>query len=166
MRSAKEYLSARTDGRTIYINGAAVDDVTPHHAFANLATSMAGLFDFASAPANADLMTFDTGSGRANRIWPLPTSYPEPGERRKAAEAWARLDAGFMRRAPDHVAACISGLYMGLGVFKSYDPARAGALESYYRYARDKDLYLTYVIINPQADRSKGAAEQAEPFLT
>jgi 4-hydroxyphenylacetate 3-monooxygenase len=55
---------------------------------------------------------------------------------------------------------------MGLDVFKAYDPARAGALEAYYRYARDKDLYLTYVIINPQADRSKEAGEQADPFLT
>ncbi|MHC4053338.1 4-hydroxyphenylacetate 3-hydroxylase family protein [Bradyrhizobium sp. 25ACV] len=166
MRSAKEYLSGLKDGRTIYINGASVGDVATHHAFRNLATSMAGLFDFASARENAELMTFDTDVGRANRIWQLPSSYAELVMRRKALEAWASLHAGFMGRAPDHVASCISGLYMGLDVFKAYDPVRAGALESYYRYARDKDLYLTYVIINPQADRSKGAAEQADPFLT
>jgi len=166
MRGAKEYLSGLKDGRTIYINGASVGDVTTHHAFRNLASSMAGLFDFASAPENAGLMTFDTGAGRANRIWQLPTSYAELVTRRKALEAWAALHAGFMGRAPDHVASCISGLYMGLDVFKAYDPVRAGALESYYRYARARDLYLTYVIINPQADRSKGAGEQADPFLT
>ncbi len=166
MRSANEYLSGLNDGRTIFINGAQVGDVTAHHAFRNLSKSMAGLFDFASAPSNSDLMTFETTAGRANRIWQLPTSYAELVERRKALEAWAALHAGFMGRAPDHVASCISGLYMGLDVFKAYDPARAGALESYYHYARDKDLYLTYVIINPQADRSKGAAEQADPFMT
>jgi len=166
MRSAKDYLSSLKDGRAIYINGESVSDVTTHHAFRNVATSMAGLFDFASAPANQELMTFDNNGARANRIWQLPTSYAELVERRKALEAWASLHAGFMGRAPDHVASCISGLYMGLDVFKAYDPARAAALDSYYRYARDKDLYLTYVIINPQADRSKGAAEQADPFLT
>lgn len=166
MRSATEYLSSLKDGRAIYINGASVEDVTTHHAFRNVAASMAGLFDFASAPANQDLMTFDNNGDRANRIWQLPTSYAELVERRKALEAWASLHAGFMGRAPDHVASCISGLYMGLDVFKAYDPARAAALDSYYRYARDNDLYLTYVIINPQADRSKGAAEQADPFLT
>lgn len=165
-RSAGEYLSSLRDGRAIYINGEQVGDVTAHHAFRNLATSMAGLFDFANAPANRDLMTFDTEAGRANRIWQLPTSYTELVERRAALEAWASLHGGFMGRAPDHVASCISGLYMGLDVFKAYDPARAAALESYYRYARDKDLYLTYVIINPQADRSKAAGEQADPFLT
>jgi len=51
-------------------------------------------------------------------------------------------------------------------VFEAYDPARARALADYYRYARDNDLFLTYVIINPQADRSKAAHEQADEFLT
>jgi 4-hydroxyphenylacetate 3-monooxygenase len=55
---------------------------------------------------------------------------------------------------------------MGLEVFEAYDTARAGALANYYRHARDNDLYLTYVIINPQADRSKSAAQQADPYLT
>jgi 4-hydroxyphenylacetate 3-monooxygenase len=112
-------------------------------------------------------MTFETETGgRANRIWQLPTSYADLIERRKALEAWTALHAGFLGRAPDHVASCISGMRMGLPVFEGYDPARAKAIEGYYRYARDNDLYLTYVIINPQADRSKGAAEQADPFLT
>src|SRR5258708_13205181 len=71
-----------------------------------------------------------------------------------------------MGRAPDHVASCISGMYMGSEVFKAYDGARAKALADYYRYARDHDLYLTYVIINPQADRSKSASRQQDAFLT
>ncbi|CAM5192995.1 Anthranilate 3-monooxygenase oxygenase component [Castellaniella defragrans] len=166
MRSAKQYLASLRDGRTIYINGEPVHDVTDHPAFRNVASSMSSLFDFASAEANRDLMTFDYGNGYANRIWQLPTSYDELVTRRKALEAWASLHAGFMGRAPDHVASAISGLYMGLDVFKEYDPKRADALATYYRYARDNDLYLTYVIINPQADRSKGAGEQADPFLT
>ncbi|MBS0531249.1 MAG: hypothetical protein JSS22_17950 [Proteobacteria bacterium] len=39
-------------------------------------------------------------------------------------------------------------------------------MTSYHRYARSSDLYLIYVVINSQADRSKSAAEQADPFLT
>lgn len=165
-RSGKEYLAGLRDGRVIYVEGKAVDDVTTDEAYRNVAASMASLFDFAHAPANRELMTFETGTGRANRIWELPDSYEALIRRRKALEAWASLHVGFMGRAPDHVASCISGLRMGLDVFKAYDPARADALESYYQYARDNDLYLTYVIINPQADRSKGASEQADPFLT
>ena len=48
---------------------------------------------------------------------------------------------------------------MGLDVFEEYDKDRASAYWDYYVYARDNDLYLTYVIINPQVDRSKSTIE-------
>src|SRR5690606_22716771 len=123
--------------------------------------------DVVSDPANAELMTYETETGdRANRIWQLPRSYAELVERRRALEAWNVEHVGFMGRAPDHVASCISGMYMGLDRFEAYDPVRAKALAEYYHYARDNDVFLSYVIINPQADRSKSAAEQADPHLT
>jgi 4-hydroxyphenylacetate 3-monooxygenase len=104
-------------------------------------------------------------SERANRIWQLPTSHAELVERRKALEALAELHCGFFGRALDHVASCISGMFMGLDVFEAYDGKRARALADYYRYARDNDLYLAYVIINPPADRSKQASQQANEFF-
>jgi 4-hydroxyphenylacetate 3-monooxygenase len=166
-RSGQDYLTGLKDGRCIFLDGKRVADVTTDDAFRNVAASMAKLFDFAHAPGNQALMTFETPEGgSANRIWQLPTSLAELQERRKALEAWASIHAGFMGRAPDHVASCISGMFMGLDVFQAFDPQRAAALASYYRYARDRDLYLTYVIINPQADRSRNAAEQQDPFLT
>lgn len=166
-KSGKEHLASIRDGRTIFVDGTRVEDVTAHKAYRNVAQSIAGLFDFANDPANRALMTFETETGTsANRIWQLPKSYAELVERRRALEAWTALHGGFLGRAPDHVASCISGLRMGLNVFEGYDPSRAAALEAYYRHARDNDLYLTYVIINPQADRSKNAAEQADPYLT
>ncbi|MGT2492179.1 4-hydroxyphenylacetate 3-hydroxylase N-terminal domain-containing protein [Cupriavidus basilensis] len=42
---------------------------------------------------------------------------------------------------------------------------RAGALREYYKYARDNDLFLTYVIVNPQANQSKAAHEQEDKYL-
>jgi 4-hydroxyphenylacetate 3-monooxygenase len=95
----------------------------------------------------------------------LPLSYAELVERRRALEAWSETHFGFMGRSPDHVASCISGMYMGLDLFEAYDAKRAGAVRDYYRFARDNDLFLTYVIINPQADRSKAAHVQADAFL-
>ena len=115
-------------------------------------------------------MTFEAPDSRgqraANRIWQLPLSYEDLVVRRRALEAWAELHGGFLGRAPDHVASCLSGMVMGVDVFEAYDKARAGALEDYYRYARNNDLYLTYVIINPQADRSKPASEQKDRHLS
>ena len=167
LKTGRDHIAQLQDRRAIYIDGQRVADVTRHRAFARSVQSMAGLYDFSSRPENAELMTFVTETGdRANRIWQLPESYAELVERRRALEAWNGLHAGFMGRAPDHVASCLSGMYMGLEVFEAYDPARAGALAAYYRYCRDNDLYLSYVIINPQADRSKAAGGQQDPYLT
>ncbi len=166
-KSGQEHLASLRDGRSIYINGAVCHDSTTHRAFRNICSSAARLYDFANDPSRRELMTYETETGqRANRIWQLPASYEDLVQRRKALEAWTAMHGGFLGRAPDHVASCISGMRMGLPLFEGYDPERAKALEAYYRYARDNDLYLTYVIINPQADRSKGAGEQVDPYLT
>ncbi len=168
MKNGERHISSLRDGRQVFLNGDAVEDVTTDPAFKNVVASVGRLYDFQSASENQDLMTFevpDTGA-RANRIWQLPGSFDDLVERRKGLEAWTELHGGFLGRAPDHVASCISGMHMGREVFDEYDPARANALSDYYRYARDNELYLTYVIINPQADRSKAAHEQEDAFLT
>lgn len=167
IRNGAQHIESLRDDRFVYLNGERVADVTTHPAYRNSVQSVAKLFDFQNAPENRELMTFASGDGseRASRNWQLPRNYEELVARRRAIEASNALHAGFMGRSPDHVAACISGMYMGLDVFEAYDPARARALADYYRYARDNDIYLTYVIINPQADRSKGASQQKSEFL-
>ncbi|WP_114965028.1 4-hydroxyphenylacetate 3-hydroxylase family protein [Alkalilacustris brevis] len=168
IKTGAQHTESLRDGRQVYIDGALAGDVTQHPAFRRSIESVARLYDFQSAEENRELMTFeipDGGGARANRIWQLPRSHAEMVERRKGLEAWTELHGGFLGRSPDHVASCIAGMYMGSEVFHDYDPKRAKALEDYYRYARDNELYLTYVIINPQADRSKGAHEQKDQFL-
>ena len=85
--------------------------------------------------------------------------------RREALTAWSETHFGFMGRSPDHVASCISGMYMGADEFDAYNPARGAALRDYYRYARDHDLFLTYVIINPHGNRAAAAHEQGEDSI-
>jgi 4-hydroxyphenylacetate 3-monooxygenase len=162
MKTGDGHLNSLRDGRAVYLLGRRVDDVTTHPAFRNSVASAAALYDFAAAPENIEKMTFVSPAtgGRVNRCWQLPTSYEDLVGRREALAAWAETHFGFMGRSPDHVAACISGMYMGLGQFEAFDPRSATALRDYYAFARDRDLFLTYVIINPQADRSKDLAGQ------
>lgn len=165
IKTGEQHLQSLRDGRTVYYDGRLVSEPVDDPAFRNAVRSYASLYDYQAA--NPELMTYTTDTGRqVNRMWSLPTSYDELVERRRALEAWSEQHFGFLGRSPDHVASCISGMYMGLPVFEAYDPNRAKALADYYRYARDNDLFLTYVIINPQADRSKAAHEQADPYLT
>ena len=167
IKTGSRHAQALRDGRTVYLDGALVHDVTTHPAYRNAVASICDLYDFQCDPEHAELMTYVAEDGsRRSRIWQLPRSYGELVARRRAIEAWSELHAGFLGRAPDHVASCISGMFMGLEVFAEYDRARAAALADYYRYARDQDLYLTYVIINPQADRSKPAHRQGGEHLT
>jgi 4-hydroxyphenylacetate 3-monooxygenase len=168
LKTGIDHIKSLRDGRSVYIDGRKVEDVTTDPAFRHAVASVASLYDFQAAPEQLETMTYVVPGTkqRANRIWQLPTSYDELVQRRRGLEAWTELHCGFIGRAPDHVASCLSGMYMGLDTFERYDPKRAEAFANYYRYARDNNLYLTYVIINPQADRSKPAAEQKSEFLS
>ena len=167
-KDGTQHLESLRDEREIYINGEKVDDVTEHVAFRNSCRSMASLYDFQSEPANLERMTFespDTGE-RVNRQWQLPTSYDEMVTRRQALEAWGEVHYGFMGRAPDHVASSLAGMVMGIDLLEDRDKSRDGALTDYFRYVRDNDHYVTYVIVNPQGDRSKAVKDQGYEFHT
>ncbi len=166
-RNGQSYISSLNDGRSIFIDGRKVDDVGSDPAFRNAVASVAELYDYQCDPANIEDMTFaspKTGDA-VNRSWELPTTYHALVRRRQAMERWAEQNCGMIGRSPDHVASTIAGFRMGLPVFRDYDPARAAAVESYYEFARDNDLFLSYVIINPQADKSKSASGQPDPHL-
>jgi 4-hydroxyphenylacetate 3-monooxygenase len=168
IKTGEAHLASIRDGRIVFLDGAAAGDVTVHPAFRSAAATVARLYDFQAAPEHAALMTFEIPGKaiRANRAWQLPRSYDELVERRKALTAWAELHCGFMGRSPDHVASCIAAMAMGRELFEAQGRGRGQAIWDYYEFARDRDLYLAYVIIDPQADRSKATGEQRDEFLT
>jgi len=166
-KTGDEHLKSLRDGRTVYIDGKLLPDVTEHPEFRNATRSAAALYDFQALPENVELMTFKpNGSNRhINRAWQMPRNHAEMVERRKALQAWAALSGGFLGRSPDHLASSLVGQCMGIEVFRKHSPERARALEAYFEYASQADLFLTYVIINPQAERTKDWGQQAEDLV-
>jgi len=166
-KTGAQHLKSLQDGRCVYLNGKLVDDVTTHPAYRNAVGAAASLYDFQAHPDNIEWMTFDspTSGERVNRCWQLTKSYEELVARRRAIEGWSRLSGGWLGRSPDHIASSMVGQVMGLPVFEKHSKERAGALMDYFRYARDNDIYMTYVIINPQADRNKSVGEHDDEFL-
>src|ERR1700746_1446433 len=166
-KTGAEHLRSLKDGRSVYIDGKLVDDVTTHAAYRNATASAALLYDYQARPENIELMTFvpEGGTRRVNRCWQMPRNYEELVQRRKALQAWAQVSYGFLGRSPDHVASTIIGQRMGLEVFQKHGPKRAKALADYVDYATRSDLFLTYVIVNPQADRSKDWGEQPQDLV-
>ncbi len=166
-KDGKAYLLSLRDDRTIYIDGRKVTDVTSDSSFRGAIASAARLYDYQAAPENLELMTFasPTSGERVNLAWQLPRTFGELVKRRQAIETWSALSCGMIGRSPDHVASTLAGFRMGLAAFRNHAPARAAALESYFQYARDSDLFLSYVIINPQSDKAKSAGGQPDPHL-
>jgi 4-hydroxyphenylacetate 3-monooxygenase len=167
-KTGADHLTALRDGRKVYVNGKCVEDVTEHPAFRQSVAMAASLYDMQADPEFGPQLTYEsprTGE-RVNRSWQLPTSYAELADRRQALMKWQEPHLGFFGRSPDHVASCIAAMYMSADIYDAHDPKRGAAVRDYYEYCRDNDLYLTYTIINPQADKSKTAHEQADPYLT
>ncbi len=167
VKTGADHIRSLCDGREVFIDGERVDNVTTHPAFRNAVRSAAALYDYQADPKHIEHMTFQspTNGKRVNRTWFMPTTYEEMVQRRESMVAWLRLHGGFMGRSPDHLASALVGQAMGIEVFEQYEPARAKAFRDYFTYARDHDLFLTYVIINPQVDRSKAWGDQDDEYL-
>ena len=167
VKDGAAHLRALDSDREVYLDGELIERVADHPAFAAACRSAAGLYDFQAAAANVELMTFETETGaRVNRGWQLPRSHADLVARREALTAWAELHAGFLGRSPDHLSSAIAGQVMGIEVFERHGARHAAALRDYYAYARDRDLYLCYVIVNPQGDRAKAWGEQPSEEMT
>ena len=168
LRSGDQYIAdIAADGRQVFIDGDAVDDVTTDSAFSAAAQSVAALYDIARAPENSELMTYAspaTGK-RVNRIWQLPRSQQDLAARRHAIQRWSDATLGFMGRTPDHVAGFYVGFVAGADVFARGERRFADNVVRFYEFLRDHDLYVTYTIVPPQIDRSKPAHQQDPPDL-
>lgn len=81
-----EHIKSLQDGRTVFIDGKRVADVTEHPAFHNSVRPATSLYDVQARPENLELMTFvpDGSTRRVNRAWQMPRNYDEMVLRRKA----------------------------------------------------------------------------------
>ena len=167
VKTGERHLESLRDGRNVFLDGELITDVVDHPAYRNAVRSAAALYDFQAAPENLEMMTFEspTNGERVNRCWQLPRSYEELVVRRRALEAWAECTYGFMGRSPDHVASSLAGMMMRLDLFRQHGEERARALSDYFTYVRDNDLFVTYVITNPQGNRAGGPSGQDDEFL-
>jgi len=162
MKTGAQQIDSLRDGRVVYLDGQPVPDVTRSDAFAGLVATSASFYDEAARPEWHETLSFESPSSgrRVSRAWQLPVNHAELVLRRRAMERIAELSCGMVGRSPDHLASTLAGMVMGAPHMARFDGRGTAALQDYFRYARDRDLYLTYVIINPQADRSKTAGDQ------
>ena len=159
-KTGAEHIKSLKDGRTVYIDGELVPDVTEHPAFRN-SVQIGGLaLRFSGAPRKHradDLHAATARTGAINRAWQMPRSYDEMVQRRKALQAWARAVLR-LSWAARPITSRRRWSVSAWGSRFSASTARIGAkaLAGYFEEASRNDYFLTYVIINPQAERGEG----------
>ncbi|MBI6549272.1 4-hydroxyphenylacetate 3-hydroxylase family protein [Xenorhabdus lircayensis] len=161
IRTGEKYIDDLRDGRIIFINGEKVTNHVDHPAFRNAIRSVAKLYDY--KVEHADRMAFRTDAGEQMSLyWQLPTTPEILIARGHAAYEWAKQTVGWLGRSPDYVASALAGMITHIELFESYSQERADALRNYFAFVSEKDLYLTYALVNPQGDRSKTPGEHTK----
>lgn len=151
-----EYLESLRDGRTVYMYGDAVHDVTNHPAFRNTARSIASLYDALHDPEYHDVLTMptDTGNGGfTHRFFRSPRTQADLVGSRDAIATWCRLSYGFMGRTPDFKATFTATL----GDLPDYYGEYAGNARAWYKLTQEQVPFINHAIVNPPVDRDRAA---------
>lgn len=147
LKSGAEHLESLRDGRTVYIGGEKVSDVTSHPAFRNAARSIAAIYDLKRADPS---LSFEEGGKRHSAYFLKARTREHLEQRTRLHRAIARMSQGLLGRSPDHVASFVTGMATNPSVFGKY----ADNLVAYYEYMKANDTYAVYAVIPPQAARN------------
>jgi aromatic ring hydroxylase len=160
--TGSEYLESLRDGRSVYIDGERVADVTAHPAFRNSARSIGRRYEALHDPLTRDLMTGEDRHGIRTHRFFMPSYTPEDLlASREAIAHWARMSYGHMGRTPDYKASFMATLGADPGW---YAPFEDSARLWYRRYA-ERVMFLNHVLINPPIDRNRAVHEVEDVFV-
>ena len=165
IRTGQEYRESLRDSRSIYVNGTRVRDVTAYPPFQGIIATIAGLYDLQHDPAHQSLLTYPspTSGEPVSLSFLLAETIEEVERRRRAEEFRAEATFGLMGRLPDFMNALVTDA-AAAHTFLGQQESRFGHnVLRYYEQCREHDWCLTHTLVDPQIDRSKGPAEQADP---
>ncbi len=166
MRTGESYLESLRDGRTVLLDGEAVEDVTEHWAFAEQARRIATMMDRTAQDTTGELTALDEETGeRFANMWLIPRTGEDLARRRSGHLAWAESSFGLMGRSPDHVASALTAMAGAADLFDQAHEGFGANVRAFHEKAKRESLYCSYVIVPPQIDRSQPAHRQPEPFL-
>jgi 4-hydroxyphenylacetate 3-monooxygenase oxygenase component len=166
LRSGKDYVDGlRQSPRETWVGGRRVDDVTGDPVFRRPIQSIAQLYDLQMSPEHRVVMT-SAGEDRDvyGTSFLIPRNHADLVKRRQAIKIWADATFGMVGRSPDYLNTVLMTWAEGADFFGQRGQQFADNVRNYYRYCRDRDLFLTHAIVNPQTDRSKPSHQQEGEF--
>ena len=167
-RTGAQFLKGLRDRpRELWINGERVGDPGAHRAFRNVLRQVAALYDMQHDPALRDEMTYlspATGA-RVGLSFLMPHTHDDLARVRTMMKRWADYSGGFLGRTPDYLNRALVGFASAAEYCAENDRRFGDNIRRYYEHVREHDLCLTHTLINPQANRSVGPSQQADPTL-
>jgi len=168
IRTGQQFIEGlREHPRDVWVDGARVDDVTTHPAFAANVAELARQYDMQFDPRFSDDLTYvvpETGQRASTALMPAQSA-AELQRRGRAYRVQAQSSFGLMGRSSHFMYAVVLAFYENRHLFGVAGPQFAANMAAYYRHVRDHDLLLSHALITPQNDRSRASSEQAEENL-
>jgi 4-hydroxyphenylacetate 3-monooxygenase oxygenase component len=94
----------------------------------------------------------------------MPRTPADLAQRRESMKIWADATFGMVGRSPDYLNTVLMTWAEGADFFGQRGARFAQNVRDYYAYCRDRDLFLTHAIVNPQTDRSKASHQHQDAF--
>lgn len=162
VRTGAEYIASLQDGRSVWIDGERIKDVTLDRRFRGAIQSIADLYDIQCDPALSDKMTFTspTSGARVGMSFIQPRSAEDLRRRRDMMKTWMDAVGGMMGRTPDFLNVMVSAHASAHQVFAVGGERFAQNIVNYHAYIRENDLALTHSLVSPDIDKRKQMFEQ------
>lgn len=161
-RSGADYIASLRDGRSVWIDGERVKDVTVDSRFRGAIQSIADLYDMQLKPALSEKMTFESPSSgaRVGMSFILPRSAEDLRRRREMMKTWMDAVGGMMGRTPDFLNVMVSAYASAPERFAVGGEKFARNIVAYHEFIRENDLALTHSLVAPDIDKRKQMFEQ------
>lgn len=168
LKDGPAFKESLRDGRSVWVGGKRVEDVTEDPTLGPGIQLIAEMFDAQFDPAYEDATTYidpDTGA-RVSRSWQVPRTPEELRDRRRMIEFTTLKTAGTFGRPPDLAPIIALGLLARKPSFKKSPPAFAvnnpdfaDNVDRYLEFGRRNNLIAAEVLVDPQTDRSAPSGE-------
>ena len=158
----QRFLDSLNDGRTVWLDGEIVTDVSQHPAFQGTLYTISKLLASLDVEGIQQQIGFQSPStGRyVHNAFLVPRTREDLERRTAAFTYWAEETHGVMSRLSDYARSMVTGWYAVRDAFQPFDPHFGEKIRRYYETARDNDLFLTTALLDPQINRAKRIDEQ------
>lgn len=165
VRTGAEFIKGLQDDREVWLGNERIGDVTTHPAFRPAIHNIARLYDLQHDADFSETLCYDspTTGDPVGVSFLIPQTREDLTRRRVMYKVWADATCGMMGRSADFLNTMVTAWAAKADYFSKQTGECTDRVLRYYEHCREKDLFLTHTLVDPQVDRSKNRAEQADP---